>query len=75
MSEDKIYEISSELSDKAHINKETYESLYQQSIEDPETFWANRANEFVDWFKPWDNVFRLKIYREGHIRWFEGAYA
>ena len=72
MSEDKIYEVSTELSDKAHINKETYESLYQQSIENPETFWADRANEFVDWFKPWDKVSE-ENFREGHIRWFEGA--
>ncbi len=72
MSEDKIYEVDSDLSNKAHINKETYESLYKQSIKDPETFWADRANEFVDWFKPWDNVLDWN-YREGHIRWFEGA--
>ncbi len=72
MSEDKIYDVSSELSQNAHINKETYQSLYKQSIEDPQTFWADRANEFVDWFKPWNEVLDWN-YREGHIRWFEGA--
>ena len=72
MSESKIYPVLNDFSQNAHINKEQYQALYNQSINDPETFWAERANEFVDWFKPWDSV-KEENFREGHIRWFEGA--
>ena len=72
MSEVKLYPVTSEFSQQANINKEQYQALYQQSITDPETFWSERANEMIDWFKPWDSVVEQN-FREGHIRWFDGA--
>ena len=72
MSENKIYPVRDDISANAHINHEHYLSLYQQSIDHPDEFWAQRAEEFVDWYTPWDKVFEWN-YREGHIRWFEGA--
>ncbi|KAK6464998.1 acetyl-coenzyme a synthetase (acetate--CoA ligase 1) [Scheffersomyces coipomensis] len=33
---------------------ETYQKLYKQSIEDPNTFFGNQAKENLDWFKPFD---------------------
>ena len=72
MSEVKTYPVNDDFARKSHINKENYQTLYKQSIDDPQTFWADRANEFIDWYKPWDNVLDWN-YREGHIRWFEGA--
>ena len=32
-----------------------YQSEYKKSIENPETFWAEKAGSFV-WRKPWDKV-------------------
>ncbi len=72
MSNDKIYPVSSSVASAAHIDKAKYESMYQQSIEDPSGFWASQADEFVTWFKKWDNVLDWD-YQKGHIRWFEGA--
>ncbi len=72
MSESKVYPVTNEFSQNANINKEQYQTLYQQSVDDPETFWADRANEFLDWFKPWDTVLE-ENFREGYIRWFDGA--
>ena len=32
-----------------------YEAAYRQSIEDPETFWAEAAKDCY-WYKKWDKV-------------------
>jgi len=74
MSESKIYEVPAEIATKAHIDEETYRSMYQRSVEDPEGFWAEYADEFVTWFKKWDKVMDYSFDAEDlHIRWFEGG--
>ncbi|NCF82635.1 MAG: acetate--CoA ligase, partial [Proteobacteria bacterium] len=46
--------------------------MYQRSISDPEGFWAEQAEEFIDWIKPWNRVWNWD-YDEANIAWFEGA--
>ena len=72
MSEEKIYPVPSAVASASHIDKDKYESMYQQSIKDPAGFWAIQAEEFVTWYKKWKNVLEWD-YHKGHIRWFEGA--
>ena len=72
MSEDKVYQIKSEIARDAHISEEQYHAMYKESIENPESFWSAQANEFVSWFKPWDTV-KSVDYHKADIRWFEGA--
>ena len=72
MSEDKIYPVPSSFSSSAHIDRTKYETMYSESVADPEHFWAKQADEFVSWFSKWDSVLDWD-YRKGHIRWFEGA--
>ena len=49
-----------EFSNKAHIKSlAEYEALYQESIEQPERFWARAADE-LHWFKRWDKVLEWK---------------
>ncbi len=47
-----------------------YETVYQQSINDPETFWAEAAND-CHWYKKWNRV--LDISNKPLYRWFEGG--
>ena len=49
---------------------DTYEQFYQQSLNDPERFWAEAAEE-VHWFKKWDQV--LDESRPPFYRWFTGG--
>ncbi|PKM36306.1 MAG: acetate--CoA ligase [Gammaproteobacteria bacterium HGW-Gammaproteobacteria-10] len=72
MTEVKTYPVDPELSARAHITPERYETLYRQSIDEPESFWAEQAEQFLDWFKPWDKVMDYD-YSKGYIRWFEGG--
>ena len=48
-----------------------YQEVYQQSINDPEKFWAEIAENFL-WQKKWDNVLSWN-FTEPKIKWFEGA--
>ena len=51
-------------------NREAYEVLYRQSVEQPEEFWAAQAEE-LHWFKKWDRV--LNDDNPPFYKWFEGG--
>ena len=72
MSESKVYPVPEEFAENAHINRELYEAMYDRSIEDPDGFWADQANAFLDWTKTWDKVQEWD-FTKGDIRWFEGG--
>lgn len=72
MSTDHIYPVPSELADSAYVNEQRYEEMYAHSIEDSDGFWAEQAEEFIDWFKPWDTVQEWDFHK-GDINWFGGA--
>ena len=58
--------------DTAHVSSiEQYKEIYEESIKNPEAFWANIA-ERISWYKKWDNV-REYDFVDAHIKWFEGG--
>lgn len=63
-----------ELAKNANIKKDEYSTLYEQSINDPNTFWGKLADEFISWDKKWDSVkntsFDATNYKN---KWFEGG--
>jgi acetyl-CoA synthetase len=50
---------------------EEYKVAYQQSVDDPEGFWAEVAQHF-QWRKPWKKVLSWD-FQEARIKWFEGG--
>ncbi len=72
MSDVKIYDVKPSIAARAHITAETYKTLYQRSIDEPEAFWAEQAEQFLVWSKRWDTVMDYD-YPKGTIRWFEGG--
>ncbi len=72
MSEDKVYEVNRDIAAKAHLTNAQYLEMYQKSIDDPENFWAEQAETFVDWFSPWERVMSVD-YHSADIQWFTGA--
>ena len=56
----------------AHVSSiEEYQKTYEESVKDPEAFWANVA-ERLTWFKKWDKV-RDCDFVNAKIKWFEGG--
>ena len=72
MSDSKIYNVPAEFSRNALIDEASYKAMYEESISDPAGFWADQAEQFLSWDKPWDKVLDWD-YSKGHIRWFEGG--
>jgi acetyl-CoA synthetase len=72
MSEEKIYPVSAETAAQAHIDAAKYQELYQRSVEDPEGFWGDAADEFLTWFRKWDKVSEWD-FNEAEIKWFQGG--
>ena len=48
-----------------------YQEVYQRSVSDPESFWAEQAQTF-QWHKPWDKVVDWN-FREPNVKWFVGG--
>ncbi|OUS00651.1 acetate--CoA ligase [Gammaproteobacteria bacterium 42_54_T18] len=72
MSEHKVYPVKPDYAAGANITKEQYDAWYQESITDPDTFWADRANEFLDWDQPFTQTQRFD-FNKAEATWFEGG--
>ena len=72
MSEEKTYPVPESFAAQAHIDAALYQEMYKHSVDDPEGFWAEQAEKFVNWYKPWNKVLEWN-FDQGKISWFEGA--
>ena len=50
---------------------EAYQNAYRNSVESPETFWAEIAENFT-WHKKWDSVLNWN-FNEPKVEWFAGG--
>jgi len=73
MSDSKVYDVLPHAAERALIDEAAYQAMYRRSIEDPEGFWADMANEHVHWFRKWDKVADWTFDGDVGIRWFDGA--
>jgi acetyl-CoA synthetase len=68
--ENRLFPPSPDFSARAHIKSlEQYEEMYRKSIEAPEIFWADVANE-LHWFRKWDRVLDWDL---PWAKWFVGG--
>ncbi len=49
-----------------------YKKEYDFSLENPEAFWAERAETLVSWTRKWDEVLQGDFHR-GKVSWFAGG--
>jgi acetyl-CoA synthetase len=64
---------SAAFSEKALVSSMSeYETMYQQSIDDPESFWGEQAKR-IDWIAPWTRVKNTSFEGNVDIRWYEDA--
>ena len=62
---------AAEFVQEARIRGESaYKALYRKSLENPEAFWAEAAEE-LHWFKKWDTV--LDDSEAPFFKWFDGS--
>ena len=71
LNESRTFEPSDAFRKDSHVkNLEEYQRLYQESIDNPEGFFAKVADE-LHWFKKWDRV--LNADDAPFYKWFEGG--
>ncbi len=69
---EKKFPPSKSFASNSHIGSiELYKKLYQESIEDPEKFWSEKAKR-LNWIEKWDSV-REFDFVEGKISWFNNG--
>ena len=47
MSKTIVHPVPAAFAAQAHINKAKYEEMHQESLADPDSFWAKQADEFL----------------------------
>ena len=71
MSDDQLFPVPAEWAAKAYVDNAKYLAMYEASVKNPETFWAEQGKR-IDWIKPYTKVrdvsFDAKDFR---IRWYE----
>ena len=72
MSEEKTYPVSEAAASQSHLSVSQYNEMYQKSIDDAETFWAEQANEFLTVFETWDQI-SSSDFSTATATWFRGA--
>ena len=72
MSEHTIYPVAKEFENHTHIRNDQYLAMYDASINRPDEFWSQKADEFITWFKPWEKL-TDSDFHQGEARWFLGA--
>ncbi len=73
MEEKRVFPPHKEFSSKAHIkSQEEYKKMYEKSIQDPEAFWGEQAQN-LEWFKKWDKVLDYSFGDNLYIKWFQGG--
>jgi acetyl-CoA synthetase len=73
LAEGKVFQPPEKGREQAWIKSmEEYRKAYAYSMEDPEGFWAGRAEELVTWDKKWDKVLEYDL-SIPEVKWFLGG--
>lgn len=73
MHEDRIFKPSKKDQRDAHVKSmKEYKEFYKASVENPETFWAQRAEELITWDRKWRTVLKYD-FKKPEIQWFIGG--
>jgi acetyl-CoA synthetase len=71
--EDRVFQPPEEGRKTAHVKSlDEYEALYKRSMDDPEGFWSERADELLTWNKKWDSVVKAD-FEKPEFTWFENG--
>ncbi len=69
--EDEKYNVPSDFAANAHVNHDKYLELYQQSMNDPDSFWGKMGKR-IDWIKPYSEVKDVSFAKDDlHINWYK----
>ncbi|OPY58811.1 MAG: Acetyl-coenzyme A synthetase [Pelotomaculum sp. PtaU1.Bin035] len=74
MVENRVFDPPADFVAKARIKSSAeYEEMYRRSIESPNEFWAEMAEENLTWFKKWESVEEYSFTDDVFVRYFAGG--
>lgn len=69
--ESRVFVPSAEFRAQALVaSMDQYRKLYQESISEPEAFWARQGREHIAWFEPWQKTLE---WQAPDVCWFKGG--
>jgi len=66
---DQLYPVLDNWKKNTWCDEQTYQIMYEQSINAPDEFWRNVAKR-IDWFEPFTKVKSSRFQGDIHIQWF-----
>jgi acetyl-CoA synthetase len=64
------YTTPASFSEHANLSEHLYAAMYEQSVRDPDTFWAQHGKR-LDWIRPFTKIRDSSFERDIRIKWFE----
>lgn len=73
LQESRLFKPSKQAQKNAHVKSmKEYKELYKRSMDDPEGFWAERADALLTWDRKWRTVLKYDFFKP-EIQWFIGG--
>ena len=72
MNKERIYNPSQSILENSNISSSEFEELYKKSLENPDQFWSEQADKYLDWDQRWTQIQETDI-KKGEIAWFKGG--
>ena len=67
-----IHPVNEFMAQRALLDAASYQAMYRRSIEEPDRFWSEQAERFLDWGKRWERVCEAD-FAAGLVKWFDGG--
>ncbi len=72
-----VYPVTEKMKKNAWVSgRAAYDAMWKKSVEQPDVFWAEVAEQQVEWFKKWDKVMDYNFdIKKGpiYVKFFEGG--
>jgi acetyl-CoA synthetase len=70
MSGQTLFPVPEKTAKNSYIDNEKYLAMYQKSVDDPESFWAEQGKR-IDWLKPYTKIKDVSYdHDDVHIKWY-----
>ena len=70
MSGQTLFPVPEKTAKNSYIDNEKYLAMYQKSVDDPESFWAEQGKR-IDWLKPYTKIKDVSYdHNDVHIKWY-----
>ena len=67
-----IHPVNEFMAQRALLDDAAYEAMYRRSTADPDGFWAEQAERFLNWERRWEQVCEAD-FTTGRVKWFDGG--